>query len=66
MTARQQVVMFCKQHGLNVNGSGGIPLLSNKSLAWMECFDNWQCALDYLKQAHVAHQDGARFPWAAV
>lgn len=66
MTPRQQVTTYCKQIGLKVCAKGGVPMLSNPSATWVECFDTWQQALDRLVAARNLHIDlGKSYPWAA-
>jgi hypothetical protein len=65
LTSRQQVILYCKQMGVRVNGKGGIPMLGNDSGSWVECFDGWDEALKYLSDAHRLKIDESKpFPWA--
>lgn len=59
MTARQEVTLFCKQHGIALNGKGGIPLLTKGES--MECFDNWDEARKFLIAQRDARQVGGKF-----
>lgn len=66
MTNRQQVLTYCKQIGLKVNASQGIPLISNASLSFCECFDDWDDALRFIAKARSEHFDhGKEYPWNA-
>ena len=62
MTPSQQVKLFARQHGMSVNNSGGIPMLSKGD--WVDCFDNWKHALEFLQKAVIAKQDkNISAPW---
>ena len=63
LSVRQSVLEFSRQHGISVNGKGGIPLLSKGD--WMHVADNWQDAKRELSKALREHQEtGKSFPWA--
>lgn len=63
-TAKQEVTAYCKQIGLKVSGKGGIPMLSNKSSSWVDCFDTWEQARSFLRSARINRMDsGQAFPW---
>jgi hypothetical protein len=61
ITARQEVVRFCKEHNIALNGKGGIPLLTKGEA--LECFDGWEEARSFLIAQRNAHQIGQRSVW---
>jgi hypothetical protein len=63
-TPKSQVTRYCRGEGIACNGKGGIPLLSKG--AWLECFDSWSEAMQYICKARTAHFDlGKPYPWNA-
>lgn len=63
-TVKQQVERFCRSHGLSVNGKHGVPMLSNKGATWIDCFDSWQQAKDFLTKASFAYSNcNTPYPW---
>lgn len=67
MNAASQVKEFCKRNGINVNASGRVPMLSTSfsgGSMWIECFDNWPQALDFITKALVAYSTYDKVkPW---
>lgn len=67
MTHAQECKKFAKAHGLKVNTSAGVPMLSKEIGAgrfWIECFDNWTETHAFLKSAQNAREnEGKRYPW---
>lgn len=61
LTARQQVLAQARQIGLKVTppGKSGVVLLFNPINKWVDCFDGWQGAYDFL---HAARDQFPR-PW---
>jgi hypothetical protein len=67
MTKTQEAKKFAKAHGLKINTSGGIPMLSREispNYFWIEVFDNWDEAHAFLRTAKLNRENtGAKFPW---
>lgn len=65
MTDKQQVTAYARGSELKVCGKGGVPMLSNKSATWVDCFDSWADAKAFIVKARNDHFDrGIAYPWA--
>ncbi len=51
---------FCRVNGIHINMSGGIPLMSKGQ--WVDCFDNTQAALDFIRTELANWNNGGRAP----
>jgi hypothetical protein len=46
--AKKEVIEYCKRTGLNLNSKDKIPMISDKSMSFIECFDSWIDARQFL------------------
>ena len=53
--AKKEVREYCKCFGLSLNAKDNIPMISNKELSMIECFDNWIKARDFLIKLKYNH-----------
>lgn len=58
--AKKQVTTFARQYGLKVSLTGGVVSLQNNKTDWMEVFDNFQKALEFLVKARNDHTDNGK------
>lgn len=67
MNASAQVKEFCKRNRINLNASNRVPMLSvsfSGGSMWIECFDDFPAALQYLTKGENAYRDsGTVKPW---
>jgi hypothetical protein len=66
MNARQQVELFAARNGIKVCGKHGIPMLSKQLSGdkwFIDCFDNWRQALDFIKAELAKVEAGGKAKW---
>jgi hypothetical protein len=62
--AQKQVRLFCRQQGIGLNASQGIPLMAKGD--WLYCADDWFEALKILVDLRNARIDDLQpYPWEA-